>query len=404
MLNATNKHLIDSELILANSPDGIFLVTPDYKICYVNPAFCNILGYKAEEILGTSITDYLGDLSILKACDIEIQKHGYCYDQETIFKHKDGSMVNISKNVHTISDDKGNLTQILVTIRDLSKLHKLNSELEDSKRLLEKNNINIEKTLNDLRNTQKQLVESEKLASLGGLVAGVSHEINTPLGISVTSSSSIYRDLTTLHKKFETNTLKRSELESFFEKADQTCKILSTNLQRASNLVHSFKQVAVDQTIDEYRMINLKDYMDEILTSIGPSFKNTGIKVECQCDSRIKLKTHPGAIYQIISNLALNSITHAYKTNTQGLILIKIDLSDDQVMIQFSDNGKGISQENLSHIFTPFYTTRRGEGGTGLGLSIVYNLVTGTLKGKITVDSTENSGTQFNISFPILSQ
>jgi len=401
MLDATQTDFIDSELIITNSPDGIFLITPDLKICYVNPAFCNILGYKAEEILGTPITDYLGDLSIQKACDIELQKHGYCYDQETIFKHKEGFMVHISKNVHTICDEEGNLIQILVTIRDLSKLHKLNSELEESKNLLEENNINLEKTLDDLRNTQKQLVESEKLASLGGLVAGVSHEINTPLGISVTSSSTMCREISALHKKFVANTLKRSELESFFDRADKNCSILNSNLQRASNLVHSFKQVAVDQTIDDYRMINLKEYMNEILTSIGPSIKKSGINVDFQCDDDLKLKTHPGAIYQIISNLLLNAITHAFEKDQDGNILIKIEQSGDRIMMHFSDDGKGISQENLSQIFTPFFTTRRGMGGTGLGLSIVYNLVTGTLKGSIAVDSTENSGTQFSITIPV---
>ncbi|MDX2507774.1 MAG: ATP-binding protein [Gammaproteobacteria bacterium] len=402
MLNATNTHLIDSELIITNSPDGIFLITPDLNICYVNPAFCRILGFKAEEILGTPITDYLGDLSIQKACDIELQKHGYCHDQETVFKHKDGYMVHISKNVQTICDDDGNLIEILVTIRDLSKLHQLNSELGNSKKLLEENNLDLEKTVNELRNTQKQLVESEKLASLGSLVAGVAHEINTPLGISVTSSSFMNDELITLNKKFTENTLSKTELESFFERSIQAYDILNTNLQRASNLIQSFKQVAVDQTVDELRIINMKDYMNEVLTSISPSLKTTSINIDCQCDSDIELKTHPGAIYHIISNLILNSITHAYNQKTEGNILIIIEQLDNHVLIKYIDDGKGIVQEDLGHIFTPFFTTRRGSGGTGLGLSIVYNLVTGTLKGKITVDSTENIGTQFNIIFPLI--
>ena len=403
MQNATTAYQIDSELIINNSPDGIFLITPDLNICFVNPAFCRIIGFSAEELLGTQITEYLGDLSIQKACDLELQKHGFCHDQETIFKHKDGYMVHISKNVQTICDDEGNLIEILVTIRDLSNLHKLNSELNDAKKLLEENNVNLEASINDLRETQQQLVESEKLASLGGLVAGISHEINTPIGICITSYSSMHREVDILHKKFIDNALKRSELEAFFERAEQACKILSTNLERASNLVKSFKQVAVDQTTDELRKINLKDYMDEVLTSISPSYKTTGINVDCQCDSDINLNIHPGAIYQITSNLILNSITHAYEKGTEGNILINIVQSDSQIIINFSDDGKGISQEDLEHIFTPFFTTRRGSGGTGLGLSIVYNLVTASLKGKITVDSTEGMGTKFNITFPAIS-
>ena len=131
--------------------------------------------------------------------------------------------------------------------------------------------------------------------------------------------------------------------------------------------------------------------------------QKTNINIDCQCDSNINLNIHPGAISQIISNLILNSITHAYEQGSKGHIIIKIALSDSQVIINFSDDGKGISQENLEHIFTPFFTTRRGLGGTGLGLSIVYNLVTASLRGKVTVDSTTGVGTKFNITFPAIS-
>ena len=378
----------------------MFTINAELDIRYVNPAFCRLIGYQANELLGTQITTYLGDLDILSACMAEVSEHGHCNDQETIFKRKDGSVVHISKNVQAISDEQGNFKEILISVRDLTDLHRLNKELAESKQQLETSNHDLEHMIEDLGNTHKQLVESEKLASLGSLVAGVAHEINTPLGISVTSSTVMHEEVNQLQGKFENDTLKRSELEAFFKQANQACQILQTNLNRASDLIRSFKQVAVDQTVDDLRNINLKKYIDEVLLSIGPSFKYSKVTVEADCDEDIDIETHPGALSQIISNLALNSMTHAYDESSEGVIRIKCYQDNGSIVIEYSDDGKGISEENLKNIFTPFFTTRRGTGGSGLGLSIVYNLVTGTLRGNIAVESVEGKGTNFRIVFP----
>ena len=387
MLDKTNSQDTYLKQILDNSPDGIFTISPELEIHYVNPAFCKLLGFEADELMGTSITEYLGDLNILNACMEEVQDHGYCNDQETIFKRKDGSMVHISKNVQSILDDDGNFKEILISVRDLTDLHKLNKDLEC--------------TLDDLRNTHDQLVESEKMASLGGLVAGIAHEINTPLGISVTSATTMHEELHLLQQKFDNDLLKRTELEEFLDHASQACGILNTNLIRASDLIRSFKQVAVDQTVDELRHINLKKYIDEVLISIGPTIKHSSVNIVSECDNDIELETHPGAIYQIISNLAINSMTHAYDKGSKGTIHIKTHRKGNDIVMQYSDDGKGISPENLKEIFTPFFTTRRGSGGSGLGLSIVYNLATSTLKGNIAAESSEGDGTQFLLTFPV---
>ena len=400
MLDTTRTEQNYLKQILDNSPDGIFTISAELDIKYVNPAFCRLIGYQADELLGTQITTYLGDLDILSACMAEVSEHGHCNDQETIFKRKDGSVVHISKNVQAINDEQGNFKEILISVRDLTDLHRLNKELAESKQQLEITNHDLEQTIDDLGNTHKQLVESEKLASLGSLVAGVAHEINTPLGISVTSSTVMHEELNLLEEKFDNDKLKRSELEAFFKQANQACKILQTNLNRAAELIRSFKQVAVDQTVDDLRNINLKEYIEEILLSIGPSFKHSGVRVESECDDDIEIETHPGALSQIISNLALNSMTHAYDEDSEGSIRIRSYRENGDVIIEYSDDGKGINKYNLKNIFTPFFTTRRGSGGSGLGLSIVYNLVTGTLKGNITADSEEGKGTSFRIVFP----
>ena len=141
-------------------------------------------------------------------------------------------------------------------------------------------------------------------------------------------------------------------------------------------------------------------YIDEIIISIGPSFKHSAIEVINDCEDTIQFKTHPGAIYQIISNLVLNSITHAYEEDSKGTIIIKTYQSNDKIFIEYSDDGKGIDEKNMKSIFDPFFTTRRGSGGSGLGLSIVYNLITGTLKGNISAESNKGKGTQFKLALP----
>jgi len=238
------------------------------------------------------------------------------------------------------------------------------------------------------------------MASLGGLVAGVAHEINTPIGISITSASTMHEELRALQDNFSSGNLKRTELEEFISHARQACNILHTNLQRASNLVSSFKRVAVDQTLDEWRTINLRDYCDEILISLGPRYKHRPITVHNNCNKDIEFCTNPGAIYQVISNLVLNSLTHAYDADNEGHISIIASRDQDRIHIDYHDDGKGIPFDHLPRIFEPFFTTRRGQGGSGLGLSIVYNLITGTLKGNIRADSKPGDGVHFHISLP----
>lgn len=386
--------------ILDNFPDGVFTINPELIIQYVNPAFCKLLGYDEAELIGGSITEHLGDLDILEACAAEVAEKGYCNDQETIFIRKDGSKVHISKNVQMILDDQGNFKENLVSIRDMTNLHRLNKELEISATELENYASKLEATLKEMQEMQRQLVEAEKMASLGSLVAGIAHEVNTPLGVSVTSATSMHEELESLEQDFRKGSLKRSQLDSFFEQAGQACSILHQNLKRASELVNTFKQVAVDQTIDEVRTINLDDYCHEVLTSLGPKLKHCPVRVSADCDPAINLDTHPGAVYQVVSNLIMNSLIHGYNENEAGQISIAARQDGGNIVIDYRDDGKGIDEANLGRIFEPFFTTRRGQGGSGLGLSIVYNIVTGTLGGAIKADSTPGKGVHFQMTIP----
>lgn len=265
---------------------------------------------------------------------------------------------------------------------------------------LKKSNKELHNNVKMLRDTQSQLVQAEKMASLGQLVAGFSHELNTPLGIGVTSASYLQDEINILSDAFSSGNMRRSDLQEFIEHSSESSDILLHNLQRASELISTFKQVAVDQSSDQWRSINLHEYIDEIILSLKPKWKQTAIQLVNECDSNLQIFSHPGAIYQVLSNLIMNALIYAYDDNQIGKILVKARREADFIYMDLSDNGKGILPEHQQKIFDPFFTTHRGNGGSGLGLNIVFNLVTGTLKGTIRFTSSSTDGTTFHIVFP----
>lgn len=278
----------------------------------------------------------------------------------------------------------------------------LEAKVEKRTHDLQNSNEKLQNTINTLSSTQKELIQAGKMASLGSLVAGISHEINTPIGISVTSASSLQDEARRLRMEFDQGSMKRSSLEQYMIHADEASDILLRNLKRAAEMVRSFKQVAVDQTSDERRSINLHAYMDEIILSLHPNLKRTSLQVVNICDESITINTLPGAIYQIISNFVMNSIIHAYDPGHVGFIKISARMLGDDIMLEYSDDGKGIADNDIEHVFDPFFTTKRGQGGSGLGLNIVYNLVRTTLQGTILIESKLGSGTTFKVKFPVL--
>ena len=252
----------------------------------------------------------------------------------------------------------------------------------------------------DLRRTQESLLQSERLASLGSLVAGVAHEINTPVGIALTSASVLKDATDALQAAVAADGLKKSVVLRYLETAAESTRLIMNNAYRAAHLIHSFKQIAVDQTSEARRPFALMEYIDEIVTSLRPKLKTTQIDVKLNGPDDIVLDSYPGAFAQVITNLVLNCAEHAFSPGTPGQIQINARLDRDMVELQLIDNGKGIAPELLDRIFDPFFTTRRGQGGTGLGLNIVYNLVAKQFCGTITARSTIGQGTQFMLRIP----
>jgi len=290
------------------------------------------------------------------------------------------------------------LMQGLVTI--MQKKYADERVLEINKDLEEKTR-ELKASLALIKKTQNQLVESEKMASLGELVAGVAHEINTPIGLAVTESSFMEYKTTELLKKYKAGSMKRSDLEKYISTVSEASVGILKNLNRAANLIQNFKQVAVDQSNEQKRQINVNQYLHEILVSLRPKYKRTGHKISINCPEDIDIVTYPGAFYQVISNLIMNSLIHAFENIEKGEMIFNVSIQTPNILIDYGDNGKGIEQKILTKVFDPFFTTKRGKGGTGLGLHIVYNLVVQNLKGKITCNSEPDKGCQFLITVPM---
>jgi C4-dicarboxylate-specific signal transduction histidine kinase len=265
---------------------------------------------------------------------------------------------------------------------------------------LEKSNSELSTALDNLHEAQDELVEQGKLASLGSIVAGVAHEVNTPIGVCVTAASLLHERLNTLAELYEKGALKKRDIQEFVEDNTEIAKLLGVNLSRAADLIRSFKQIAADQTFDEAREVELGSYLSDIATNLKPELRRGGHKLEIETSEPMRLMLHPSALWQIMSNLIMNSLIHAFQEGEQGVLKIKLTQTRKYVRIIYSDNGKGMSEEVRRRIFEPFFTTKRGEGGTGLGMSIAYNLTKAMLNGTITCDSAPGRGATFTIDIP----
>jgi signal transduction histidine kinase len=289
--------------------------------------------------------------------------------------------------------------------------HSINKALERAdfikeKRLyhtnLEQANKELKESLKALKQTQDKLVQSDKMAALGELVAGVAHEINTPVGIGVTAASFLDTKTRELKGIYESGDIKKSELESYIKTIEDIASSILINMERAAELISSFKQIAVDQSIEKPRLFKLKEYIDGVLLSLKPKLRDTKHLIRIECPDDIGINSFPGAFYQILNNLILNSLVHGFKTMDKGKIDMVFKLKNNNLIFIYRDNGVGMTQDQCTKIFDPFFTTMRGQGGTGLGMSIVFNLITQTLNGSIECESSVKKGVKFKIQIPVL--
>jgi signal transduction histidine kinase/ligand-binding sensor domain-containing protein len=279
-------------------------------------------------------------------------------------------------------------------------LHEVNTLLEEQNEELMQQKEEIQTTLENLQKTQEQLIESEKMAALGGLVAGVAHEINTPVGIGVTAISNLMEEVQEMAEHYKKDEISRKGFKEFLQSTYDASKLIQKNLERTASLIQSFKQVSVDQISEQQRVFNLKSYFNDIIRSLSPKFKHKNITFNIECDDKLEVDSFPGAYSQIFTNLLLNSFTHGFHEREKGAVNIIANKDNNMLILEYRDDGAGISKKDLPHIFEPFYTSDQHRG-TGLGLNIVHNLVKQKLHGSITCESEPGKGVVFMIKLPV---
>lgn len=345
---------------------------------------------------------YMFDYKVMQKYDIEIgdlpKEHVLINYKKPFYKRY---MLEISLVIIFMIFTWIIIIDLLINIKRRKKAEKslLQTEKNLEKKVKQRTS-ELAENIKNLEHTREQLVHSEKMSALGGLVAGVAHEINTPIGLGLTGMTHFDEETKNVMKLYESNNLSQDEFEKFIKTSGELSKVILSNLRKSAELVQSFKQISVDQSSEIKREFNLDEYTHEVFLSLTSAIKKHDVSFIIQSDN-ININSYPGPYAQIITNLVMNSLIHAYKKGDKGTISIEARIKGSKIYITYSDDGAGIEKENLSKIFDPFFTTNRKNGGTGLGLNIIYNIIKTTFKGEITCDSTLGEGTQFYIELYI---
>jgi PAS domain S-box-containing protein len=388
------ESLVDNErrirAIVETASDAVITADTAGVILEFNSAAEEIFGHTSEFAIGENVSILIPNKDTTNR-DRHIKEHlsgpeksAVGFRRTDIGVKRDGSTFPIEVSLSRADTHQGRLFTAI--IRDITERKRAEDELHQ--------------TLDLLRKTQNELVQSEKMASLGELVAGVAHEINTPVGIGVTAASHLESLTKKITAAFGSGSISKRDFEVFLADADESTKLILANLHRAATLIQSFKQVAVDHSSEEKRNFNVLPYVREIIMSLAPRLRQSNAELKVEGDEDIVINSYPGAISQIVTNLILNSLAHAFEENDNGKISINASVKEGSVHLEYEDNGCGLSDEVINKIYDPFFTTKRGQGGSGLGMNIVYNLVTQRLRGAIHCESELGQRTKFSISFP----
>lgn len=391
------QHRLD--ILLDTAPDPMLTVGQAGKIVRANSMALEFFGYTQAELLNMTVEDLIPEK--YRAAHPQ-QRAGYFNQPENRKMDSGFTLTALTRDgrepkveISLSHSGEGADKLATLTLRDIT-------EQEQNKVALIQAKHQAEQALVKQQIMQDELVQSEKLSALGGLVAGVAHEINTPIGVTLSAATHLESETHKIDKAYQAGELSAEELSEYFETAQQATKLMSVNIQRASDLVQGFKQVAVDQTGGEKRSFDLAIYIDELLTSLHPVLKKSQITIQVDCPPELILNTYPGALSQVLTNLIMNALLHGFEENQAGQITITVTDQGDWVLIRFGDNGKGIPKELQTRVFEPFFTTSRSKGGSGLGLHIIHSIITRTLRGTLSLDSLPNKGTTITFRFPKL--
>lgn len=391
--------LIEYDLILENASLGIATVvcTPTFRrIVRANRAMAQIFGYEPGELEGKdtrvlvpSEEDYLAFARVYD----EVLNGGQRYQHDHLLRRKDGRIIT-ARLLGVAIDPDDCAKGVIWLVEDISERCAARKQLVEA-------NAELSRALETVQRTYEELMRSEKLATLGSLVAGVAHELNTPIGNALMVASTMHDEVRAFRAALP-NGIKRSTLEDYLEDTSNATDIVLRNLRRAGDLISSFKQVAVDQTSSNRRRFEVREIVDEIVVTLHPILKRTPFLVDCEIEEGLQMDSYPGPLGQVLTNLVNNAIVHGLEGRLQGDVrILARRLGDTELELKVIDDGCGMPPSELGKIFAPFYTTRMGEGGTGLGLSIVHSIVTSILGGRIGVESEPGCGTTFTLVLPV---
>lgn len=396
MLAQQAFHRVDN--LLNSVPDAMLIVDADGKIVRCNVMSTKLFDYSSEDLLLMSVESLMP--KEFRAGHATL-RHSYAKNPYPRMMNSDDLLYALNSHDESfpveisLSFDDSDAENVLfiLTVRDVSEHQKQRLEITAARE-------KAEQALSDLKIAQGVLIESEKLAALGNLVAGVAHEINTPVGLSLTASSYLREKTKIVQQQYNEEQLTADGLDQYLAQAEESTRLIETNAMRAAELIQSFKQVAVDQTAGQLRSFDLGGYLHEIALSFYPIFKRTSIRFEVSCDEDIEMLSYPGALAQLLSNLINNSLLHAFVDGQVGSLLLQARLlNQDTVEIVCTDDGCGMDMHTKDHLFDPFFTTRRGQGGSGLGMYIVHNILQKQIQGSIQVESTLGQGSRFIVRF-----
>jgi PAS domain S-box-containing protein len=356
-----------------------------------------IFGIEPAEAIGRTTTELMSRYGAAKTDENDrrvLDAKGELGFYEEEYLDSSGHVRQWLVNKLPLLDADGAIENIVTVALDIG-------ERKRSEQEMRKARDSAETALRNLRDTQASLIEAEKLAALGRLVAGVAHEVNNPVGISLTVASALERKAANFAAEVERGDLRRSSLNDFIETSRDAASQLVANLNRAAELIQSFKQVAADRNYSDQRNFDLADLTEQVVMSLRPGLRKHNLTLNVDCQPNLTMNSYPGPYGQVLTNLFLNAVAHAFPNGGPGTIEIQARASGkDNVEILFSDNGCGMSLDVRRRAFDPFFTTRRDQGGTGLGLHIVYSIVTNRLGGRLDLDSEPGGGTRIQILLP----
>lgn len=414
----TARKQVEERLALAgmvfdSAAEGIVVTDRDNNIILVNPAFETISGYRAAEVLGRNprlLSSGRQGRDFYQAMWTGLRECGH-WKGEIWNVRKDGRIYLQRTSIAIIADADGRPFRHVSLVYDVTEewnkeqeINELNVSLErrvtERTQSLKESNRALQETLETLGRAKNDLVRSEKLAALGALVAGIAHEMNTPIGNSLTVASTFGERTHEIRQRLDSGSLKRSDLADYLAAADRAGEMLVHSMQRAHDLIVNFKQVAVDQTSENRRPFDLAAIIEENLLVLRPGFRRLPHKIEVKVPPGVEMNSYPGPLGQVISNIVANAMQHAFDGMTAGILTIEAAPDGDQVRLIIADNGVGMDDAVRQHAFDPFFTTKFGKGGSGLGLHIVFNIVSGVLGGKIDLESTPGRGSRFVVTLP----